>query len=107
MYSGKPSRLSSWFACDKPEFATKYLESEIAFKGRDGQRHLYAIVMETCSKHPMFLVHVIARKLSEGDENTALKVADEYWTPTQEWKFWEYINPEMVVIGPEACPSSA
>jgi hypothetical protein len=55
----------------------------------------------------MFLVHVIARKLSEGDENTALKVADEYWTPTQEWKFWEYINPEMVVIGPEACPSSA
>ena len=39
--------------------------------------------------------------------NIAASVADEYWTPTKEWKFWEYISPEIEVLKELGWPSAS
>ena len=105
---GRPSRLSSWFACDEPNLAAEYLDAEIDFPrskiGLKGQPHLYAVEIHLYSKHPMVLVGATAVKLSQGQTDIALLLADEYWEPKQEWKFWEYISPEITILREEAWP---
>lgn len=99
---GRPQRLSSFFAFDDPSHSAAYLDSELRCGlkqgSNTGQRHLYIVEMSTFSKHPMILVDAVATSLSQGDESLAAKLAEEYWDPTQEWKFWEHLAPEMVVV---------
>jgi hypothetical protein len=99
---GRPHRMSSWFACETPRLAAKYLDAQISFgvdkEARKGQPRLYAVEMDPSSKQPMVLVSAVALKLSARESNIASWLADEYWTSTKEWKFWEYISPEIVVV---------
>lgn len=46
----------------------------------------------------MILVDAIRKCLSDGDMDTVGILAAEYWTPTKEWKFWEYTSPEIVMV---------
>jgi hypothetical protein len=105
---GRPSRLSSWFACDEHNFAAAYLEAEISvgrFKAAPNDKyHLYAVEMNASSRQPMVLFSAIARKLAAGQTNTAGLLADEYWAPTQNWSFWEYLWPELTVVAEEHWP---
>jgi hypothetical protein len=99
---GSHSRLASWFACDKPGFAAKYLEAEFSFgarRGEDqGERRLYEIEMDAPSKQPMILVNPIAKRLVAGEVNAAELLAREYWNPTKVWRFWEYTSPKITVL---------
>ena len=52
----------------------------------------------------MALVDQIAKALSARDQRRAELLADEYWTPTQEWRFWEYLSKEMKGLGSEPWP---
>ena len=94
----KPSRISSWFACDKPENAARYLEAERQFKANklQGTPELYQFETEEFSKHPMCLVESIRKALLSGDTALAEALADEYWSPKQDWRFWEYLGPRIV-----------
>lgn len=105
---GRPLRMSSWFACDTPRLAAKYLDAQMSFgadkETRKGQPRLYAVEMDPSSKQPMVLVNAVALKLSEGKTNIAMSLADEYWTSTKDWKFWEYLSPEIVVLPEQPWP---
>lgn len=46
----------------------------------------------------MIFVNAVARKLSAEEKDVALFLADEYWAPKQEWRFWEYLSPEIAVL---------
>jgi hypothetical protein len=65
---------------------------------RPWRPHLYTVKMERFSKQPMRLAEAVAKKLSEGKNSLAEALAKEYWTPGLEWKFWEYISPEIEVM---------
>jgi hypothetical protein len=98
-------RLSSWFACDTPALAALYLEGEerrreLMHGPRPWRPHLYTVKMERFSKQPMRLAEAVATKLSEGKDGIAETLAKEYWAPRPEWewKFWEYISPEIEVM---------
>jgi hypothetical protein len=99
---GRPHRFSSWFACDEPAFAAEYLESEIQhgrYKGaRTDRPFLYAVEMAVSSKQPMVLVNAVAVELAGGRTETAMFLADEYWSPKQEWRFWEYTGREITIV---------
>lgn len=97
--NGSQSRLSSHFACDEAEFAAIYLDAELPrWALRQGQPHLYTIQMNDPGIHPMCLVDAIAKELSKDRVNLAEALADEYWSPTLEWKFWEYLCPEFRLL---------
>ena len=103
MQTGDQSRLSSWFAFDKAEFAAVYLTIERNRLAPDQKPveetgFIYAVEMTKFSRHPMILVDAIAKKVSTGNRQYADKLAAEYWNPTQNWKFWEYISPEIVFV---------
>jgi hypothetical protein len=105
---GRPPRPSSWFACDKANLAAEYLDAQLTFgpdkRARNGRPHLYAVEMDSSSKQPMILANAVAVKLSAGEKDVALLLADEYWAPTQEWRFWEYISPDIVVLQRQPWP---
>ena len=102
------SRRSSWFACDTPALAAKYLEGEFAIGRRqlaEGQPRLYAIRMNTCLKQPMRLAEAASRALLDDKIDLAQKLADAYWTPPDlKLQFWEYFSPEIEVLAEETWP---
>lgn len=101
------SRLSSWYSCEKPELAAKYLEAEgfLQPAAQSATRHLFSVEVSCYSTHPMFLVDQIAKRLAKGEKAAAVKLAQEYWVPTMDWKFWECLSPDLTVLAEEAWPS--
>ena len=101
------SRLSCWYACDTPEFAAKYLESEIARDAQhvSGAPLLYLIDLTSPSRHPMCLVNEIAKRLENNETHLAETLADEYWNPTLEWAFWEYLGEMITPFASENWPN--
>jgi hypothetical protein len=95
------SRLTSWFACDKPGKSARYLDAEITFKpntANTGEPLLFVVEMTSPSKQPMILVNAIRERLAAGDTAAAELLACEYWQASREWRFWEYTSPEIVVV---------
>ena len=107
-----PCRYSSWFASDTAANSAAYLQAEnrrrtLAGPHSDESRILlYEVNMLAPSRHPMFLVNVMAAKLEVGDMETAERLASEYWTPSDRWTFWEYLGNEMTVIAQQPSPSA-
>jgi hypothetical protein len=92
------SRLASWFACDSPERATRYLEVQLDYEQDSGEVLLFAVEMPSPSRQPIVLVDAIIRALREDDIAKADFLAQEYWQPTQPWKFWEYTSDEISTV---------
>lgn len=104
----RPSRLSSWFACDSAANAARYLEGQKRVEPDRfiGQPSLYKLEVTEYTRHPMCLLDAIASKISKEEEELALGLANEYWTPASNWTFWEYLCPKIVVLEASAWPSS-
>jgi hypothetical protein len=92
------SRLASWFACDSPERAARYLEVQLDYKQDSREGFLFAVEMPSPSKQPIVLVDAIVRALREDESATADYLANEYWQPTQPWRFWEYTSDEISTV---------
>lgn len=92
------SRLSSWFACDSPEKSKSYLEAQLSHEKKSGAPLIFAVEMHSPTKLPMALVDPIRAALQRDDLEAAEFIAKEYWTPTQPWKFWEYISAEIPLV---------
>lgn len=87
-----PSRVFSLYATDT-------IANCIALKNtvaKDGETpNIYKVEMENPFKAPMSLVDIV-RGLGMESENL-VPIIGEYWNPTREWKFNEYLSNKMVI----------
>jgi hypothetical protein len=92
-------RLSSVFACEKPEDAAKFLQAELDRNpGFDQMLHVFEVECDEseCSRHPMALAGYLGRiGVTSG---FAPAIAEEYWKPQSAWCFWETLCPELSVV---------
>ncbi|MDI1316899.1 hypothetical protein [Flavobacterium sp.] len=89
-----PSRKKSFYACNTIANC-KALKSTICNEA-DCIPRIYKVRMNNPIKVPMALVTHLFKL---GEDNTVnTDIANEYWTPTEEWKFYEYLSEEMEII---------
>ncbi len=86
-------RSSSFFACAGRFEAWRYLSAQLGHELSDAR--LYRVSIPGAQRHPMALVDAINARL--GDIPTVRAMIDEYWCPTHDWSFWEYLGPAMTV----------
>jgi len=91
--NNKPSRKKSFYACDSV-INCKALKSTIV-KPQCTPR-IYKVRMTNPSKSPMTLVNYLYELGQVHTDN--VEVANEYWNPTKEWKFYEYLSEEMEIL---------
>jgi hypothetical protein len=91
--SEMPSRKKAFYACDSI-MNCKALKSTVA-KPHCTPR-IYKVRMATPSKSPMALVNHLFQLGQNHTKN--VEVANEYWNPTEDWKYYEYLSDEMEVI---------
>jgi hypothetical protein len=103
---GVHSRLSSWFAFDQQCHAALFLEAEPRLHPEpvNATKFLYQVRMTGPGRHPMVVAEGVAKLLSQGKLEHATAAAKEYWSPTRDWKFWEYLSPNLKVVGQFSWP---
>lgn len=57
----------------------------------------YKVIMPNPISAPMCLTDAL-RKAKNFDEESKEKIAQEYWEPTQHWKYKEYLDVEMEIL---------
>jgi hypothetical protein len=88
-----PLREKAFFACDSI-MNCKALKSTVAKPNCTPK--IYKVRMKNPSKSPMALVNHLL-ELGEAHSKN-FDVANEYWRPTEDWKFYEYLSMEMEII---------
>jgi hypothetical protein len=95
------SRKRGFFACSELPFCS--FDFAVANKVDPlPSRRFYVVEMPSPSAVPIVLVNIAYR----ASEDQRTKVITEYWSPTEEWQFLEYIDDEMTIIH-EIAPSSS
>ena len=89
----KPSRKKTHYACDSI-LNCKALKSTIS-KPHCTPR-IYKVIMTNPSKSPMALVNHLFQLGQNHNKN--FDVAKEYWNPTMDWRFYEYLSDKMEII---------
>lgn len=90
---GAPSRIRAYYACDTIGNCIGYGRNK---KCENVGPFLYKVTMKNPRKVPMSLVNTILRKRDGNVLND--QIANEYWTPEREWKYYEYLSEEMKII---------
>lgn len=88
------SRLNCWFAFEKIEYAATYITHE----NRNPPYKIYELKMEESSSHPMYLVDKIRKHILAKEMKLAESLVDEYWMPTQNWKYMEHLAKIIEVV---------
>lgn len=93
-----PSRISSFYACDEIENCQAFIGN----KTINGLQPTYYKVEMNCETgFPMVLTDAIKKN---GQNSSHLEnCSNEYWSPTGEWKYKEFLSPEMIIL--EILPS--
>lgn len=88
-----PSRISSFYACNIIENCQGYIGN----KTINGQQPIFYKVEMNCEiGFPMVLIDAIRKN---GLNSAFLNECSvEYWSPTGEWKFKEFLSPEMTIL---------
>lgn len=90
---GTPSRISSFYACDILENCVAYIGN----KTIEGKEPIYyKVKMECTIGFPMVMVDRI--KCLGNDTSKILPYIDEYWNPTLDWKYLEFLSSTMTII---------
>ena len=71
---------------------------QLYYEQESGGVVLYAVEMACPSKQPMVLIDAVLRALRENNMVKADLLAQEYWQPTQPWKFWEYTSSKISTV---------
>jgi hypothetical protein len=90
---GYPSRIGSFYACSELTNCKAYIGNK-RIENRDP--FYYQVEMNCEIGFPMVLVDKI-KKLGDGSDLLEPCIS-EYWTPTKNWKFLEFLSPLMTVI---------
>lgn len=88
-----PDRDKCLYAFDSLANCFAYINSE---KCTGDKAYYYEVEMVNPIGAPMKLNHVIMKK-GEGSDEIEL-IAKEYWNPTLNWKFIEYLSIEMEIV---------
>lgn len=88
----EPSRKKCIYAFDKPEYCYYYGRSQMT---KAKTLHLYKCEMDCLLGHPMILVGYLSKKLSKSQRK---QIHSEYWNPTRDWYFLEYLSTKMDII---------
>lgn len=67
--------------------------------------YCYQVQAGPVSKAPMALIRSL--ELSRENAEALSRIAIEYWSPTNEWRYWEYFAPCMTVVRRVDWPSAA
>jgi hypothetical protein len=88
-----PLRVASFYACSVLENCQAFISNK---KIEDRNPIYYKVEMDCDLGFPMVLIDKI-RKL--GQESDSLEACiSEYWTPTYEWKYLEFLSPSITII---------
>jgi hypothetical protein len=97
--AGRPShcvkRTQAVFAFDDPAACRRFAEGEARQRGKAGAWRYYEVESVDPTRHPICLVDQIDRR-GPGGANDVL--VQEYWTPTREWRRYEYLASQMRVV---------
>jgi len=100
------SRFSSWFAFDEECQAAIFLDAEPRLhpEQANATKLLYQVSTASPSRHPMVVAEGVAKLLSKDKVEHAIAAAKEYWRPTRDWKFLEYLSRDLEVVGKLSWP---
>lgn len=88
-----PPRQRTFFACDSVENCFAFISN----RPRVGETPIYyKVEMENPAKGVMCITDIF-RKVDRDDPNIPV-YAQEYWTPTQEWRYFEYMSASMKIL---------
>lgn len=82
-----PERKNAIFAFDS-------IENCVAFKGQNKANFYYKVRMNNPIACPMCLTDA----LKENETEANIRISNEYWNPSKDWKFLEYLSSEMEII---------
>jgi len=89
-----PERRNTFFACDCIENCYAYISSR--YPDRKAEYKFYCVEMENPVSGVMCLTDLL---YDLGDTNSNLNnVVAEYWYPTKEWKYLEFLSKKMTII---------
>jgi len=90
---GYPSRIASFYACSE----VVNCQAFIGNKKIEGRNPIYyKVEMDCVLGFPMVLIDKM-RKL--GQESDLLGACiSEYWSPTREWMYLEFLSPSMTIL---------
>ena len=91
--AGMPSRISSFYACSVLENCQAFIGNK---KIDDRDPIYYKVEMHSNGGFPMVLIDRM-RKLGQASDLIDT-CTSEYWTPTHEWRYLEYLNSTMTII---------
>ena len=90
---GAPSRTRALYCADSDQFAVYFLMMENVLKE---DIKLYKVKVKSFHKAPFAITHVIEGKLNKSEDVSNL--IKEYWFPSKNWHFYEYLTMEFEVI---------
>lgn len=89
---GEPERKKCIYLSDKLENCIIFAVSESLLLNENV--FLYEVDLDA-QAHPMLLVNKIGK---EQNETRKLELIREYWNPTQDWQYNEYLTSQMTII---------
>ena len=94
------SRLNAFFASKEESDCAVYLKNP----GYTGSLFIYKVRLPVAFSHPMALVDRIKKHL--GNDGFLKQIAEEYWYPSKDWKYFEFLGDSMEIIEQVAVPNN-
>jgi hypothetical protein len=88
-----PARKTALYSADSLEFALYFLIKQKVCKSAI---KLYKVKVEHPWRAVFSIPHVVQRRIEEG--KNVFTLIKEYWEPTKNWEFYEYLSTSFVVI---------
>ncbi|MBA7657100.1 hypothetical protein ES703_65031 [subsurface metagenome] len=88
-----PARKTALYSADSLEFAFYFLIKQNVCKSAI---NLYKVKVKHPWKAVFSIPHIVQRRIEEGKNIVTL--INEYWEPTKNWQFYEYLSTSFVVI---------
>lgn len=88
-----PARKTALFSADSAEFALYFMLKQRICKS---EINLYRVKVKDPWKTVFSITHVIHRRIEQRKNISSL--VSEYWSPTKDWQFFEYLSPSFMVI---------
>jgi hypothetical protein len=90
--NGKPARTQALYCSDNPEFAVFYLMlQQVPIE----EIKLYKVEVADFHKAPFCITSVVKRRIGKNEEVESL--ITEYWNPTLDWNYYEFLTLEFTI----------
>jgi hypothetical protein len=94
------SRLNAFFVTKNESDCAIYLKNQ----GYMGSILIYKVRLLASCYHPMVLVDRI--KMHLGNDEILKQIAEGYWHPSQDWKYFEFLSDSMEILEEVAVPNN-